>query len=145
MIKGQVSFKFYKPDLDITKELEMIAHKDVIPEIAGRIQNGVDINDNKYAPLDNKTIKAKGHDRPLIGKERLLFKSFFYKAQGKNKVLVSVKNNRKDIADILQNVGVRSKKYGRRKFEFFGVTKSMEKNGMDRIVKAIDRAIENAR
>jgi len=47
------------PTFDFSKELKEIAEKIFIPELAGRIQAGVDIDNNKYPSLASNTVRQK--------------------------------------------------------------------------------------
>jgi hypothetical protein len=138
-IKGNLKF----PDMDMTKTLEHIAEKIIIPEIAGHIIRGTDLDDIPYQPLAESTVKRKGHDRPLIGEERRLFSAsnYYIKSSGKNRIVIYIKAIRRDIAKYLQVEGVRSKEYGKRFFNFFGVNKMMALKADNVMQKAIQDKI----
>jgi hypothetical protein len=148
MIKADIKTKIKMPNFDFTSELLTIAEKTVIPDIVGRIDTGQDLNGRVYENLSDKTIahKAKKGHRldPLIATGQLR-KSFEFKRAGMNKVLIWPSGDRKetsesnaDIADILQNQGVRTKK-GKRFFEFFGVSEKAEGKAINRIKLYIKR------
>lgn len=124
MLRMTIKDNIKVPNFDLSKELQFIAQQIIIPDISGRIGSGIDINGLPYPALAESTKKAKGgDDRPLIGKERLLFSSpYTVTLKGKNAVKITVKEVRREVADILQNQGVRSKKYGLRFFNFFGIS-----------------------
>lgn len=120
--KGIIRF----PELDFTDEMKEIARKAVIPDLAGRIQMGVNIEGKKYQELAESTIYRKGHNKPLIGEDRKLFSSFRYKKKATNKVVVYIHKDRNEIAEYLQNDGIKSKVHGKRYFKFFGVSEDAE-------------------
>jgi hypothetical protein len=126
MMKMEIRGKFKFPNMDFSKELQLVAQRIIIPEIAGHIHEGTDINDIPYPPLADSTIKAKGHDRPLIGKDRELIRSPYYVVnKGKNTFVIGINSVRKKVAEYLQIEGVKSKKYGKRFFNFFGINDVM--------------------
>lgn len=139
------------PKFDFSKELKEIAEKIFIPELAGRIQQGIDINNNKYPALDKKTVKQKAKQRtrfhpeaPLIDSGEL-FSAFRSKEKAKNRRIIYIDESRAKIGVILQNEGVKSKKYGRRHFFFFGTSKTMEKNAIEYMLNVIKREIRNGK
>jgi hypothetical protein len=81
---------------------------------------------------DPKTIKRKGHGRQLI-ETGTLRRSFFYKPQGKSKVIISIDAERKKIGGYLQNDGITTK-HGKKYYRFFGISQY-----------AFDTAMEYAR
>jgi len=148
MIRINVSGDVKFPDMDFTKDLQYIAEKIIIPEIAGHIQNGTDIQGNKYPSLAESTIKAKGHPNPLIGKDRRLFSETMYQQtrKAKNEVLIRIKAVRADIGRYLQIEGIRSKKIPpKRFFNFFGVNQIMEKKAVNYMKRIINERVNNAR
>lgn len=148
MLKLKIRRNIKFPKFDFTEDLEQIAERIVIPTIAGNIQNKVDITGIAYPPLDEKTIKIKSAysanpSHPLIAAGKL-HKSFKYKRKGKNRVLIYVNAGRKKIAEYLQLDGIKSKKYKKRFFNFFGVSKDMEENAVEFMRKKIREKIANA-
>lgn len=143
MIKAKVRFNFNAPKLDFTDKLEEIATRVVIPDIAAGIQEGKDIDDKTYPTLDPKTIKAKGHADPLIDTGKL-FKSFYMKGIGKNRVSVRIRSERQKVAEALQIKGVR-KSGGRRFFKFFGISVLAEKKAIRAMRSEIERRVARAR
>lgn len=139
MFKMDFNYNFNFPDLNLERQLKHIAERIIVPEIAGHIASGTDINGVPYPPLADITIKMKNDDRPLIGKDRLLFSSSTYSIanKGKNKIVIGIKQVRKEVAKYLQIDGVRSKKYGKRFFNFFGINKKMEREAVDYMKKEI--------
>jgi len=131
MYKMEIKGAFKFPELNFNRELEYIAERIVVPEIAGHIAEGTDINGNSYPPLSPITVKLKGHDKPLIGKERKLFSASTYKINRREKsIVITIKESRNAVAKYLQVEGVRSKKYGRRYFNFFGINEVMQTKAM---------------
>ena len=130
MIKGTIKGKFDPPNVDLTPQLSLIAERVVIPEIAAKIQAGENIKGKEYPPLDPKTVAQKRRVRTAQHPEQQLietgelFRSFKYRKSGKS-VIVYISMIRRQIAEYLQVEGVRSKKYGRRRFNFFGTNDSM--------------------
>lgn len=126
-VRGSIKF----PELNLERELQHIAERIVVPEISGNIAQGTDINGVPYPPLAESTIKMKGHSKPLIGKDRRLFSAGTYKIDRKSKaIVITIKEIRNRVARHLQIDGVRSKKYGLRFFNFFGINKIMEAKAM---------------
>ncbi len=139
------------PTFDFSKELKEIAEKIFIPELAGRIQAGVDIDNNKYPSLASNTVRQKEKKKtrfhpeaPLIDSGEL-FSSFRSKEKAKNRRIIYIDEGRAKIGVILQNEGVKSKKYGRRHFFFFGTSKTMEKNAVEYMLNVIKREIRNGK
>jgi hypothetical protein len=144
--------------LDVTKELERIAEREIIPDIHKRIDSGIDIDGKAYRSLSPITIKIKrsrGHRLdPLIATGQLR-RSIYFKRIGTNRVLISFKPQRKpykneesisnqDLAYILQVEGVPTK-YGKRYFKFFGISDEAERRAFALMVKLIRKRINNAR
>ena len=145
MIKATVITKIKLPkEFNMTPTLRRTAERIIIPEIVGHIAKGKDIDGNTYEPLDPKTIKAKGDDRHLIDTGEL-FHSFSSSTRGKNKVIVRINNIRKQIAKYLQIEGVRSKKYGRRRFNFFGINEKMEEKASNFMSKEVEKRLKRGR
>lgn len=143
MIKASIKSTGDLPKINLSNELKYIAEKIIIPDIAGHIQEGKDITGKKYRPLAPATIRDKGHERPLIGKQRRLFSSSTYdtKSKGKNKKIINIKPIRRKEAHYLQVEGVKSKAFGgRRRFNFFGVSKNAEKKSI-RYLAAVIRKL----
>lgn len=136
------------PRLDFTEQMMESAEKDIISDMAARIQNRIDINSVRYKPLAESTKRAKkrkgqlkvdkGHQLIDTGE---LHKSFKFRKKAKNQVLIFIGNVRKRIATILQNDGVKSKLYGKRKFEFFGISKEAEEASIKRVEEYIEKNI----
>lgn len=148
-IKGKIKLPSAR-DLDLTRELLHIGDRYIIGDITGHIQQQEDITGKRYPPLAESTIRQKRKfggamskaDTPLIGKERRLFNSFKTFRVKVNSVYVRIDPVRRDVANILQNIGVRSRTYGRRFFHFFGVTKNAELKARRYIAKKISSIIK---
>lgn len=144
MIEARITGKIKIPKLDFTGTLMEVAKKDVAARITKNIDKGIDLQENKYDALADSTIRQKGGDtRPLIDTGTLRTSWQIIK-QGKNKVLIRIKSGRRKIAHYLQIDGVRAKK-GKRKFNFFGVSTRMEKDGVRRMENEIKKRIASAR
>lgn len=155
MIKATVKGKLSFPDfgVDITELLMEAATKEIMPDIGARINKSVDISDRRYPQLAESTIKIKMKKgqwpQPLVATGQL--RSSMHAAPlGKSKVMIAPVGNRRDgllnneLADILQNQGVRTKK-GKRYFEFFGISRVAEERVIQRVKKRIQELIDNAR
>lgn len=138
-IKGDVRF----PSINFINELEEIAQTIFIPILQSNIHAGRDLTESSYPPLEESTIKRKGHSRPLIETGRLV-RSFVHYILGKNKVVITLSGDRIEVGDILQNQGVRSNRYGKRFFNFFGVSTRMEKEAIKFMERKIEEYVKNA-
>lgn len=136
-IKSDIKF----PKLNMQKQLEHIGERIVIPMIVKGIDTRTDLDGSKFPVLHPKTIKRKGHDRPLVETGELRRAPFIRRA-GQNKVLVSLLGTRRQIADYLQNDGVGK---SRKKFEFFGISKKMEAFALNYVRAEIGRMIRARR
>lgn len=141
MINLSIKSNVKIPDINLLPELEFIAKRIVIPELAANIQAGVDVQQKPYPPLAPSTIKRKGHARPLVetGKLHRSFVSF----SGQNHVVVTLNSERKQIGGYLQLDGIRTK-MGKRFFNFFGVSSIMEIKALKYMEKRI-RTLLNAK
>ena len=142
-LKTKIKVRIKPLNVKLTKEIKHIGERIIIPHLAKAIQEGKDISGKKYAELDSKTIKRKGHSDPLIGEDRLLFRSFRFKNKGKGKAVLYIDKIRAKIANILQNEGVKTRK-GKRRFEFFAINDEMEQEAHEYIRDRIGELI-NAR
>lgn len=141
-LTAKITGRIKIPNLDLSDELLEIANKDVIARMAKNIQQGIDLQERKFDKLDPKTIKAKGHGRPLINTGKL-HSSFVAAKRGKNKVLIRINVVRRKIAKFLQIDGIRTIS-GERKFNFFGVNTRMEVEATKRMEKNIIKRVRNA-
>lgn len=151
MINAKVKINLSFPKITTQKNLEEIAKKVIIPDIGDRINKGQDINGNTYRHLDPKTIEYKRkkglRTKPLIATGQLR-RSPKFKSKGTDTVIIYPAGNRRDthlsnadIGNILQNEGVRTK-YGKRFFEFFGISDKAEGKAVKYMVKLIDEAVK---
>jgi len=153
-VKVKMNLDF--PILPSQDDLMEIAQKVIIPDIQGRMNSGIDINGSSYGSLDSKTIKAKQkrglQTVPLIASGQLR-RSPKASKLGSNAVTIvpagvryatrpseRIITNQK-LGDILQNQGVRSS-FGKRYFEFFGISLDAEGKAMKMIEQFIERAIK---
>lgn len=135
--KGSIDF----PEEIISQDdLAYLAERVFIPLLQKGIDLRTDIDGNSFPALEASTIKAKGHDRPLIetGKLRI---SFISNAKGKNSVVITLKGNRYDIGKYLQIDGVRSR-HGTKYFRFFGITEGMQHNAEEYLLAKIDKVAD---
>lgn len=139
-IKGEVSF----PEIKLVEELEEIAKSVFIPRLVGNIESGIDLTEVPYPPLAASTIKKKKDNRVLIDNGDLVA-SFFSEKRGKDSVVIKIKPKRRNIADILQNKGVRSKQYGLRFFNFFGISTTMETEALKFMERKVKEYADNAK
>lgn len=142
-IKGEINF----PDITLQDELSEIADKIFIPILQGNIQLEQDLREEPYPPLSPNTIaqkKRKNLSEKILTATGKLRRSFFSYKRGEKSVVITLHADRKEIGDILQNQGVRSKVYGKRYFNFFGISESMEKEALDFARDELEKKIANA-
>lgn len=139
-IKTRLNF----PKFDFQEHVEYIAEKIVIPGIEGGINRGVALDGGGFPKLEASTIRMKGHSRPLINTSKLRNGIFWKKAGGigSSGVLITIKEDRKDIGGYLQVEGVRSRS-GRKHFNFFGINSKMEALARAYMKRVINKAIAN--
>lgn len=127
------------PVFNLQPQLMKIGKDVIVPDIQGRMNQGIDLEDKTYRQLAESTIKTKQRrgyrTEPLLATGQLR-KSPKVSKDGKRAVRITpagmrksthgekVISNRK-LADILQNQGVRAKA-GERHFEFFGISEKAE-------------------
>lgn len=132
------------PRINFQKDLKVIADRIVIPDLQAGIHMNRDVNGKAFPKNERSTIKAKGHNRVLIGKERKLIKSFKSRNAGKYKVIVYIDQDREDVGRYLQIEGIRSKS-GKKIYEFFGVRKDAELKAIAYMQRVVREAVDNAR
>lgn len=146
MINFQIKNKIRFPSgFLFQKDLEHVASRIFIPVLKNNIDKEVDLQENAYPPLAESTIKikrAKGLSKKILTATSLLRNSFFHKPVGDKKVVVSIRSERKNIGNILQNQGVGK---SRRKFNFFGISTRMEVEAIKYMKNKIKETIRNAR
>lgn len=139
VLKAKVRLNLDLPILNIQPQLVVIAERIIIPDIEGRMNSGIDIDSKAYRSLDPKTIRQKqkkGLRTNVLLATGQLRKSFKFKKVGKNAVRITPSGTRKsffgervisnkELGDILQNQGVRSRR-GKRFFNFFGISEKAE-------------------
>lgn len=132
----------------VQDDLVTIAEKIFIPILKNNIDKEVDLQEKKYPPLSPITLAIKkraGLSPMILQATGQLRTSFGAKKRGKNTVLVSIASNRKEIGHILQEVGVRSKRYGVRFFNFFGISTRMENEAIKFMKAKIEKVLKDAR
>jgi hypothetical protein len=136
-IKNNVKF----PELKLQSDLIHIAERIFIPWMQDGIDRGIDLHGGAFPANEPATVKAKGHNRVLIGKERKLRESFYAVNSGKNAVVISLMYDRKDIGKYLQLEGIRSKTAGLKQYNFFGISDLMEANAMNYMRQRVGEAL----
>jgi hypothetical protein len=143
MIMVNVKSTLNFPEIDLMKECEGIADKVVIPRLGQNIDEGVSIDGGALPKNEPETIAIKGHSRPLIGLTGKLRAAFIYKKRSKNSVVVTLNSSRLGIGLFLQN-GIDTKK-GVKKYRFFGINETIEKESLKFMRVRIAEIIKNAR
>ncbi len=133
MIQAKIINKINFPEITLQEDLENIAKNIIIPDIEMGIDNAMAINGGSLPENEPETIKRKGHSRQLIDTGTLR-SSFFYRTLGKNKVIISIKGDRKEIGSYLQNDGVGKKK---KFYRFFGISRDAYDSSIGYISKKI--------
>lgn len=127
-VKNKVSF----PELKLQDDLVHIATKIVMPFLKRQIVVGQDLQEKTYPPLAQSTLKIKAEKRqppyPLQAEGKLR-EGFIFRKLGKSSVMITINSLRKEIGNILQNKGVKTKS-GKRYFNFFGLNSRMEDEAM---------------
>lgn len=147
MIKTEIIFPERLPDLDLKDTLEKIAEKIFVPTLKENMDAEQDLTGAKYGPLAPSTLAAKrrrGLSPLILHAENRLRNAFTVKVVSKDTVVISIAPDRKEIGNILQNKGVKSKTYGLRVFNFFGVNSIMEAKAIKLMRDAIAKAIKDA-
>lgn len=142
MITVETKFNFKAPDLALQEELSHIAEKIFIPILASNIQAGRALDEGALPENDPKTIKRKGHGKPLIETGRL-HRSFISFKRGANEVVVTLTPDRKEIGGYLQE-GIRTR-FGIKSYNFFGVSTRMEKEAMSYMESQISKRVKDAK
>ncbi len=141
MIKTKIRTQINFPKIDLSRELDHVAKKIVIPLLKDSIDAGVNVEGKSHPELDIRTIRRKGHSKPLLetGDLRKSFKAF---RKAKDHVIVRIKAGRRKIAEYLQVDGIGK---ARKRFLFMGVTDGMERDAMKYIKSRIAKLLRNAR
>lgn len=167
MIMVSTKFNMNFPKFNFQDDLKIVANKIIIPQLAENMDNQVGVDNRPYPELEPETIARKngqalsrvftksGNIRSTttkrIGKTGLmgfssktlfetgkLFRSFISMTKGKSSVVVTLRNDRKDVGQALQIDGVGKKK---KKFNFFGISTRMEESAMNYMRKRVKEAI----
>jgi hypothetical protein len=134
MIKTEIRNKINFPDIRLQEELEVIADKIIIQDIINGIKARKAVVGGRLPKNEPATILRKGHDNPLEETGTLL-NSFKSRAQGKNKVVISIMGDRAKIGKYLQD-GIDTKK-GLKQYIFFGISKDAFRRSMDYVRKKV--------
>ena len=159
MIMATSKFKFTIPDLKFNAELKQIADRIFIPSLQRYMNSQNTIDGSPYPSLKPETIrkKRKGITKRVFTEKGSirssaqktiesvgltaftnktlfdtgkLFRSFFSVNRGKSTVVFTLKGDRKQIGGYLNP-----------RFNFFGVSKQMERNAIDFMKKIIKEKI----
>ncbi len=147
MIKTEIIFPERLPDLNLKDALIEIAEKIVVPALKDNMDQEQDLSEMKYGPLAPSTLdikRRKGLSPLVLHAENRLRNSFTVQVQNKDTVVISISPDRKEIGNILQNKGVKSKVYGIMFFNFFGINSRMESKAIKLMRNAIAKAIKDA-
>jgi ABC-type tungstate transport system permease subunit len=139
MVKFTIKSNIKFPNIKLQDILLEIAERIIIPDMQRGIDERAAIDGGMLPANDPKTVKRKGHDRPLIDTGSLRA-AFVAQRRGKGKVLITLADNRKDIGGFLQIEGIRTKK-GTKFYNFFGISKDAEDAAIAYMEKKIDEAI----
>lgn len=166
MIKATFKSSIKFPEINLENELMQIAQYIVIPTMQANIEKSMGIDESPLPKNEPATIKRKnkatgkriftqkgdiragvpqlvektgltsfGSARPLIDTGKLRA-SFIAKKAGKNKVIITLKGDRKKIGEYLQLDGVQTKK-GPKFYRFFGISEPMRSAAIDFIKEKI--------
>jgi hypothetical protein len=108
------------------------------------IDQGVDLSGSAFPQNEPATVKAKGHSKVLIGKERRLRASFKSRKEGKTAVIIYLSSLRDKVGKYLQIDGIRAKS-GSKHYDFFGISKDMENIAMKYMLKKIEDICKNVK
>ena len=134
--------------VNLRKELRIVAQRIIITDINDRMEKEVDLRGRAYPPLAPITVELKRryglHTEILFARGKLR-RSFDIANYGRSGVRIFIRGDRRKVANILQNIGVKSKAHGLRKFLFFGISEEAEEDTMKFMRQYIDREIEIGR
>lgn len=134
------------PDLNLQADLEIIAKDIFVRSLQKYIKAEQDINGRRYPRLAESTVRQKarlGLSRNILQATRRLINDFVVRRSGQTKVIIKLSSARTKVGAILQNEGVRSKAQGGvRRFNFFGISREMEKIAMQYMRKRIAEEIK---
>lgn len=150
MIDTKVEHNLRPINIDLTKEF-MKAGEIIVSECRRGISTNRDITGNRFPPLADATIFAKGHERPLIDLNvlrRSLVKEGVKKV-AKNHVTVEIIDKgeppRNEVAYYLQIEGVEQKTGARKHFMLFGISEKSEKRIWAMVKRKVSRQIRGGR
>ena len=147
MIKIETKFKMNVPNFDFSDDLMEVARTGFIPIMQKNMESSTAIDGSTLPPnapatLKRKAVKNHGN-KPLFDTGKL-FSSFIAIAMGKNKVMVTLASERKNIGSYLQYDGVVSR-MGINFYRFFGVNKEMELSARDFMNRKVGERINEGR
>ena len=153
MVKRKTKVSLNLPVFQLQNDLLDIADKIFIIDLQSRMVAQKDVNNQQYNSLSKATRKIrnrKGTGFDVLRDSKQLFRSFKSSLFKKNSVRIQPSGSRtegrignKRLGDILQNEGVRSKSFGRRKFLFFSVSNEAERDALKFMEIKIDKAIKD--
>lgn len=145
MISAKVKFNLNLPVFQLQKDLKKIADRVIIVDIADRMKKQVDLRGSRYPSNTEATTRIKrkkGLRREVLFAEGKLFRAPFSKNVRRNAVKISLRSDREDVGNILQNKGVKTKR-GKKRYLFFGISQEAERDALNfmrnEIRKDIDR------
>ncbi len=142
MLKITVRNNIKFPEITLQEDLEKIAQDIIITDLVKGIDLGMAVDGGALPHNDPKTILRKGSARPLIETGKLR-RSFFHKAVGKNKVVITIEQDRKEIGGYLQN-GIQTKS-GLKQYIFVGISQDAFNGAIKYMKKRIEELINAKR
>lgn len=145
MARVKVDLEF--PEFTHQKTLKQIADRVIIVDIADRMRKQVNLRGKSYPKNKKSTtdLKIKKSLRSeVLFAEGKLFRSPFSSLVGSNSVKISIRDDRQEVADILQNKGVKTLK-GKKKYLWFGISKEAEEESVKFMKAKIEKDIKNGR
>lgn len=147
MIETKVEIRLPKINFDLTRIFKR-AGLTVAMDMKHGIDTNKDISGNRFPPLADATIFAKGHEQPLIDLN-VLRRSFAVKVEKKNWVTIFIQDKgtppRDEVGYRLQVEGVEQKTGLRKHFMFFGISDRARKKIWRDITNEIRRILASAR
>lgn len=137
-IKIKNSIKF-PSELIVQDDLERVAEDIFIPILKNNIDQEVDLQEKRYRPNTLKYTERKrktGLSTKVLTATGRLRNSLFSLKQGKSKIIISLRGDRKEIGGYLQNdMGL----------NFFGISTRMERAAIDYMKEKIEKVVNAGR
>jgi len=148
MFNMTISSNIKLPKFNFSEDLKHIADRIFIVLMQNNINNQISIEGDSLPRNEPRTLKNKDKlgqgDRSLIA-TRDLIESFYSESIGKNTIIVTLRENRKDIGSYLQFDGIRTKANGTKYYKFFGINKQMENNAIAYMKARINQIINESK